>query len=165
MTVVETDAARRRLAPVTRVLLGVGVVAVLGCLAVANVAVQATWRAVADGVRWEQRPEGLVAATVEPGTAGARAGLLPGDVLLDVDGEPVESHADLRVLLRGGGGRDAPLIYTVLRLRESQAYRVTVERVPAVNFPVYLVLAGVGLFGLLVGASVRIRRPGHQASG
>ncbi len=164
MTVVETDAARRRLAPVTRVLLGVGVVAVLGCLAVANVAVQATWRAVADGVRWEQRPEGLVAATVEPGTAGARAGLLPGDVLLDVDGEPVESHADLRVLLRGGGGRDAPLIYTVLRLRESQAYRVTVERVPAVNLPVYLVLAGVGLFGLLVGASVRIRRPGHQAT-
>ena len=164
MTVVETDAARRRLAPVTRVLLGAGVVAVLGCLAVANVAVQATWRAVADGVRWDQRPEGLVAATVEPGTAGARAGLLPGDVLLDVDGEPVESHADLRLLLRGGADRDAPLRYTVLRLHESQAYRLTVERVPAVNLPVYLVLAGVGLFGLLVGASVRIRRPGHQAT-
>lgn len=164
MTVVETNAARRRLAPVTRVLLGAGVVAVLGCLAVANVAVQATWRAVADGVRWELRPEGLVAATVEPGTAGARAGLLPGDVLLDVDGEPVESHADLRLLLRGGADRDAPMRYTVLRLHESQAYRTTVERVPAVNFPVYLVLAGVGLFGLLVGASVRIRRPGHQAT-
>ena len=164
MTVVETDTARRRLAPLTGVLLGAGVVAVLGCLALANVAVQATWRAVADGVRWEQRPEGLVAETVEPGTAGARAGLFPGDILLDVDGEPVESHADLRVLLRVGADRDAPLRYTVLRLGESRAYRVTVERVPAVNLPIYLALAGVGLFGLLVGASVRIRRPGHQAT-
>ena len=164
MTVVERDAARRRFGTVARVLLGVGVVAVLGCLAVANVAVQVTWRAVDDGVRWEERPEGLAAAAVEPGAAGARAGLAPGDILLDVDEQAVATHADLRALLRVGSDRDAPLRYTVLRLRESQAYRVAVERVPAVNLPVYLALAGVGLFGLLVGAAVRIRRPGHQAT-
>ena len=163
MKVAEHDTARRRFGTVTRVLLGVGVVAVLGCLAVANIAVQATWRAVEDGVRWEERPEGLVAGAVEPDTAGARAGLERGDVLLSIDEQPIETHAELRALLRVGVER-GPLRYTVLRLRESQAYEVPVERVPAVNLPVYFVLAGVGLFGLLVGAAVRIRQPGRQAT-
>ena len=159
----EHKAARRHRGRLTRVVLGVGVVAVLGWLAVANIAVQTTWRAVEDGVRWEERPEGLVAAAVAAGAAGARAGLEPGDVLLAIDGEPVETYSDMRGHLRAGAD-SPPLRYHVLRLRESRLREVAVERVPVVNLPVYFVLAGVGLFGLLVGAAVRIRRPGHQAT-
>ena len=163
MTVAEHDAARRHRGRLTRVLLGVGVVAVLGSLAVANIAVQTTWRAVEDGVYWAERPEGLVAEGFATDSPGARAGVRPGDVLLAVDDEPVEKHADLRALLRADDD-GAPLRYTVLRFGDAPLHEISVERVPAVNLPVYYVLAGVGLFGLLVGAAVRIRRPGNQAT-
>ena len=163
MTLAGDEAARRHRARLTRVLLGVGVVAVLGCLAVANIVVQSTWRAVEDGVRWEERPEGLVAGEILPAGAGARAGLRPGDLLLTVDAQPIGTHADLRAVLRAGED-GAPLRYEVLRLQEARLHGVSVERVPAVNLPVYFVLAGVGLFGLLVGAAVRIQRPGNPAT-
>lgn len=163
MTVAEHDAARRHRGRLTRVLLGVGVVGVLGSLAIANIAVQTTWRAVDDGVHWTERPEGLVAEGLSTDGPGARGGLRPGDVLLAIDGEPVESHAGLRALLRADDDR-APMRYTVLRFGDARLHEVSVAPVPAVHLPVYYLLAGVGLFGLLVGAAVRIRRPGNQAT-
>ena len=42
-----------------------------------------------DGVRWVERSQGIVADQVEPGGPAARAGILPGDRLLAVDGRPV----------------------------------------------------------------------------
>ena len=155
--------ARRYRGGWSRALLAVGVVAVLVFLAVANAVVQANWTEVEDGVLWLEGTAGLVAADLAPDSAAARAGLEAGDVLLAIDGRPVDTRAEVLGFLHAGveGTR---LDYTVLRVRERQVYELTLEPVPGVNLPVYFVLAGIGLFGLLVGAAVRVRRPDHQAT-
>ena len=76
-------------------LLAVGVVAVLLCLAAANVVVRANWNEVEDGALWIERSQGLVAEAVAPETAAAIAGLLRGDVLLAIDGEAVSTREDV----------------------------------------------------------------------
>ena len=155
--------ARRYRGGWSRALLAVGVVAVLVFLAVANAVVQANWTEVEDGVLWLEGTAGLVAADLAPDSAAARAGLEAGDVLLAIDGRPVDTRAEVLGFLHAGveGTR---LDYTVLRVRERQVYELSLEPVPGVNLPVYFVLAGIGLFGLLVGAAVRVRRPDHQAT-
>ena len=152
----------RRRADWGRALLAVGVVAVLLCLAFANV-LRANWNEVEDGVLWVERPEGLVADTVSPGSAAARAGIEPWDVLLAVDGQPIESRADLLDVLhasRDGARRD----YTFLHLGRRELRQLTLALVPEGEPPVYLVLVAVGIFALLIGASVRVRRPDNQAT-
>jgi serine protease Do len=37
------------------------------------------------------RPEGALVASVQPGGPAARAGIEPGDVILDLNGRPVQS--------------------------------------------------------------------------
>ena len=152
----------RRRADWGRALLAVGVVAVLLCLAFANV-LRSNWNEVEDGVLWVERPEGLVADTVSPGSAAARAGIEPWDVLLAVDGQPIESRADLLDVLhasRDGARRD----YTFLHLGRRELRQLTLALVPEGEPPVYLVLVAVGIFALLIGASVRVRRPDNQAT-
>ena len=147
----------------SRALLAVGVVSVLVCLAVANAVVRANWSEVEDGVLWVERAQGLVAEDVAPRSAGARAGIEPGDVLLAVDAQPVETQADVLAVLHAGveGTR---VDYSVLRARDQELHELTLQRMPASELGVYFVLAGVGLFALLVGAAVRVRRPDHQAT-
>ena len=147
----------------SRALLAVGVVAVLVFLAVANAVVQANWNEVEDGVLWLEGADGLVAADLALDSAAARAGLETGDVLLAIGGRPVDTRADVLGFLHAGieGTR---LDYTVLRVRERQVYALSLAPLPGANLPFYFVLAGVGLFGLLVGAAVRVRRPDHQAT-
>ena len=55
------------------------------------------------------------------------------------------------------------LSYTLLRLGTRQALEVSLAPAPRGN-SMYFVLAAVGLFTLLVGASVRLRRPRDQAT-
>ena len=146
-----------------RALLAVAVVAVLVCLAIANAVVHANWSEVEDGVLWLERVDGVVAEDVASGSAADVAGIEAGDVLLAINDDPIESHADvLRFLHAGAEG--TRLDYTVLRASDQQLHTLALERIPTVTLPVYLVLAAVGLFGLLVGAAVRVRRPGHQAT-
>ena len=144
-------------------LLAVGVVAVLLCLAAANVVVRANWNEVEDGALWIERSQGLVAEAVAPETAAAIAGLLRGDVLLAIDGEAVSTRED--VLDRLHASEEATqLSYTVLRLGTQEIRELTLQPAPSSALPVYFVLVGVGVFALLVGASVRVRRPSHQAT-
>ena len=144
-------------------LLAVGVVAALLCLAAANVVVRANWSEVEDGVLWIEESEGLVARDVAPDTAAAVAGLLRGDVLLAIDGEAVETRED--VLDRLHASEDGiQLSYTVLRLGTQEVRELTLQPAPSSALPVYFVLVAVGVFALLIGASVRVRRPGHQAT-
>jgi len=145
------------------VALPVGVVAVLLCLAAANL-VRRSWTEIEDGVLWSARADGqLVALEVAQGSPGARAGLAPGDLLQLVDGQPVNQPVDVERALHGATRGEA-LVYTVVRPSARAAVTVTLDTIPTGNLSLYYVLAGVGIFTLLVGASVRLRRPGDQAT-
>jgi PAS domain S-box-containing protein len=143
--------------------LAVATVAVLLCLGVANIVLRASWHEVEDGVLWAQQPEGVVAAEVAAGSAGAVAGLRPGDVLLAIDGVPIDTPAQVVEALHGGnvGTR---LTYTVLRFGAREVRRLALQPVPHGNRALYFVLAAVAIFTLLVGLSVRLRRPADQAT-
>jgi len=140
----------------------VAVVAVLAALGLANISMRLGAHDVEDGVLWGERDEAVVALEVASGSAGAEAGIQPGDVLLAVNGSPIDSPAD--VVEYQHEGRDGTrLEYTLVRLGTRQALNVTLAplRTPRA---MYFVLASVGLFTLLVGGFVRLRRPSDQAT-
>jgi two-component system, NtrC family, sensor kinase len=139
------------------------VVVVLLALGIANIASKAHWEAFEDGVLWVLRTEGVVAAEIAPRTAAVEAGLSAGDILLAVDGRPVDTPADVAAALeRGQAG--TRLRYTVLRLGTQEVFEVSLAPIPRGHLPLYYVLASVGLFALMVGGWVRLRRPADQAT-
>jgi serine protease Do len=73
---------------------------------------------------WSGRAAGLLVVGLAPDGPAARAGLLVGDVLLDVAGEPVESPAALRDALTARAGRTR--LY-LLRAGSVAAVDVTLE--------------------------------------
>jgi PAS domain S-box-containing protein len=138
------------------------VVAVLLVLGIANVVIRARWHAVEDGVLWGGRAEGVTALEVAAGSPAVSAGIRPGDILLAVNGEPVEEPADVLAFhQRGQGGTN--LRYTLIRLGAEQVLVVSLAELGSTS-SMYFVLAVVGLFTLLVGGSVRLRRPRDQAT-
>ncbi|MBI2834694.1 MAG: PAS domain-containing protein [Acidobacteria bacterium] len=141
----------------------VAIVATLFCFGTANVALRATWHEVEDGVLWVSRPQGVVAAEIASGTAADASGLREGDVLLAIDGRPVESPGDVVEALHGGheGSR---LNYTVLRFGNREVRQLSLQPIPQGNRALYYVFAAVAAFTLLVGLSVRLRRPSDQAT-
>jgi two-component system NtrC family sensor kinase len=140
------------------------IVASLLLLAGLNIHQRWTWRELEDGVLWKVGPGGdIVAAEVAQGTAGARAGLARGDVLLMIDGQIVERIEDVVSQLHAARDGDR-LRYTILRMQARQQAEIEVAPVPSSPLGLYLSLAAVGIFSLLVGASVRLRRPDHQAT-
>src|SRR3954462_5461164 len=145
-----------------RSLFAVAVVIVLVILGIANVAMYSRWHEVEDGVLWSARAEGVTASDVVAGSAAATAGIERGDVLLAVNGAPVMSPADV-VEYQHRSHEGTRLAYTLLRLRTRQGLEVSL--LPGTRGgSVYFVLAAVGLFTLMVGASVRLRRPRDQAT-
>jgi PAS domain S-box-containing protein len=155
--------ANARRATWLRLLAQAAVVAVLLCLAVANIAVRATWSELEDGVLWRERGEGLAASAVAEDSPAAQAGVTQGDVLIAVNGQPVQTRTDLVDIFHGARRGDR-LEYTVLRLQSQQMLTVAVAPIPSGSGALYYALAAVGIFSLLVGASVRLRRPDHQAT-
>ena len=146
-----------------RTALPIGVALLLFTLGLANIAQRATSTDVEDGVLWVERSVGVVAAEVAPGTPASRAGLLPGDVLLAISGQAVESRDAALALLATGepGTRHA---YTVLRLGSREVVEIALAPIPRGAGVLYFVLAAVGIFSLLVGATVRTRRPDDRAT-
>jgi two-component system NtrC family sensor kinase len=153
---------QRRLLAWGRSLFALAVVAVHLVLGVANIAMRAQWHQVEDGVLWKAYPEGVRAAEVSAGSPAAAAGVARGDVLVAVNGSPVERPSDV-IALEHAGVAGTRLSYTLVRLGSQQALEVTLAPSPH-GSPMYFVLAAVGLFTLLVGASVRLRRPDDQAT-
>src|SRR5439155_11613179 len=140
----------------------VAVVLVLIALGSANIQMRARWHEVEDGVLWSERAEGVIATEIAAGSAAARAGVQRGDVLIAVNGSPVQSAADV-IEYEHRGAPGTRLTYTLLRLGARQAVDVSLVPAPQ-GSPMYFVLAAVGLFTLFVGASVRLRRPRDQAT-
>ena len=157
----EPTLARRGAAPLWRV----GVVVVLLALGVANIAMRARWHEVEDGVLWGARAEGVTAAR---GRAGL--GRRP---------RPASQRGDVLLAVNGVAGRDAGRRRRVPapRPRRARGWRTRLSasaiaagarrrrwRRRRGRGSMYFVLAAVGLFTLLVGASVRLRRPRDQAT-
>jgi two-component system, NtrC family, sensor kinase len=140
----------------------VAVTLVLIGLGLANIATRARFSQVEDGVFWDARAEGVTAVEVAAESAAARAGIARGDVLLAVNGQPVYTRADVNAFQRQADA-GTRLSYTVIHLGTRQAVNVTLAAVTP-SRSMYYVLAAVGLFTLLVGASVRLRRPRDQAT-
>ena len=138
-------------------------VAVLFCLGVLNIADRATWKEVEDGVLWGARPEGVVAIEIARDSPAARVDLRAGDVLLAINGQPVDAPSQVRAVLHNRS-ESTWLTYTVARRGAPQLLTVTLARIPQGNRTLYFILAAIGLFTLLVGASVRLRRPLDQAT-
>src|SRR5918994_1691685 len=138
------------------------VVTLLG-LGAANVALRASWNEVEDGVLWTAGPQGVTAAEVAGGAPAFRAGVRQGDLLLAINGAAVASPADvLHVLHQGNAG--TRLNYTVLRLGSHQVMQIELAPISRSNNALYYILAIIGMFSLVVGAAVRLRRPSDQAT-
>jgi two-component system, NtrC family, sensor kinase len=134
------------------------VVSGLLCLGAANIAARATWSEVEDGVLWRAHEAGVVAAEVAPGTPAASVGIQRGDVLLAIDDRPVQDVADVLTILHDSR-QDRTLRYTTLRLGTREVIDVRLAPVPIGPGALYFVLAAVGIFTLLIGGAVRLRRP------
>ncbi|MEI6668138.1 MAG: ATP-binding protein [Acidobacteriota bacterium] len=138
-------------------------VAALLALGAANVVARATWHEVEDGVLWMPRPQGVTASDLAEGSAASHAGIRVGDVLVAIDGVSVDGPSDVvGVAHRAKPG--ALVTYTLLRLGTREMLQVRLAPVPQGNSVLYYVLAALGVFTLLVGAAVRLRRPGNQSS-
>jgi two-component system, NtrC family, sensor kinase len=139
------------------------VAGVMLCLGAANIASRASWNELEDGVLWVARSEGVTAAEVAAGTAADAAGLRAGDLLLAIDGRPIEAPAAVVSVLHAAQPQQT-LRYAVLRLGEQSLVEINLRPVPQGNRPLYFILASVGMFTLLVGTSVRLRRPRDAAT-
>jgi two-component system, NtrC family, sensor kinase len=143
-------------------LVGFALVGALLVLAAANIALRATWHPIEDGVLWAAGPEGVFAKEIAPGTPAA-ALLKPGDLLQAIDGRPVDRVEDVYGVL-DSARRGTSLRYTLLRLSSREIVDVRLQPVPLGNLPLYFILAAVGIFSILIGLSVRVRRPADPAT-
>jgi signal transduction histidine kinase len=132
-------------------------------LAAVNISAKAGWNEVEDGVLWRLDPEGVRAEEIAPGTPAARAGVRPGDLLLTIDGQPVEHLEDVAARLRRGREGEA-VRYEVGRFGSGEVIDFQLARMPQGNRGLYYVLAAVGMFALAVGTIVRVRRTGNVAT-
>jgi PAS domain S-box-containing protein len=141
-------------------------VAVTICLlgfGLANVVTRALSHEVEDGVLWVERSAGVVAAEVATPSAADRAGVRPGDILLAIDGQPIEERTQV-LAVQQRAEPDERHVYTLLRLGSREVAQVQLAPLPDGAGILYYLLAAVGVFTLLVGAAVRARRPSDQAT-
>jgi len=139
------------------------IVAALLCLAALNIVQRVSWSEVEDGVLWTSSGDEVAASEIAKGTAAERAGLQRGDVLLQIGDREIRRVDDVSDVLHTTPS-GTTLRYVVRRDEARQLATVEVAPVPSGPLGLYLALAAVGVFSLLVGASVRLRRPDHQAT-
>jgi two-component system, NtrC family, sensor kinase len=145
-----------------RVVAQLAVVAALVVLGVLNISVTG-WTEMEDGVFWASNGSDVVANVVAENSPASRAGIKPGDVLLRIDTKLVQHPDDVVESLHAStpGSR---LEYVIARQGDSQLLILPVAGIPSGTHWLYLALASVGLFSLLVGTGVRLRRPENQAT-
>jgi len=124
-----------------------------------------------DGIDWTQTDEGIVAQSVEPNSAGARADILAGDKLIAIskdEGETrdeIVSAADIQIYLEEAG-TDGKLTYLIERPSFPESSRFyfadvyNLQTKPRWRLPV-LYLNFVGIVYLLVGFFVLFKQGGR----
>ena len=154
----------RPLRPLLSVALPVAVAVVLVCLALVNIASVRTWRGEPeDGVLWALEGTNVVAQEVARGSAGERAGVLPRDVLVIIDGQEIKTPRDVELSAARAGDRRV-LGYVVTRQSAEQPISLALQSMPLTQFGLYYSLAVVGILSIIIGAAVRLRRPTDQAT-
>ncbi|HEY7817758.1 MAG TPA: PAS domain S-box protein, partial [Vicinamibacteria bacterium] len=136
---------------------------VLLACAVLNLTRKSRFELLDDGVFWEESEGRVRARRLDPDGPAARAGLAPGDVLVLIGDAPVNVASDVRRILDASQDGEV-LEYQVLREDAQQALALAVAPLPEGNVPVYYFLAAVGVFSLLVGTFVYVRRRGEAAT-
>jgi two-component system, NtrC family, sensor kinase len=156
--------AARQIRPFIRVALPVAIAAVLVVLAIINIAVVKTWHGEPeDGVLWQVRGANVYAADLAPGGAGEAAGIRVNDWLTRIDGQDIASVEDVIARLHAAeDGRT--LTYQILREQSPQLVTVRLRPMPLAKSGLYFSLALVGILSIVVGASVRLRRPNDSAT-
>ena len=139
------------------------VVAALLCLAAANIRTRAAWTELEDGVLWVPEGETVVAREVFEDSPAAAAGIRRGDVLETINNRPIDTRRDVEDALHAAKPGDA-LTYRVARLDDAKVLEIPLGPVPAGSTTHYFILTAVGIFTLLVGAGVRMRRLENQAT-
>ena len=129
---------------------------VIVAVGVLNLRDRASWQDPSDGVFWVESESGLKAAEVEPRSPGTLAGIVPGDVLLSMDGLAIANlgqYAEVlynrgpRALIRyglmsGNEPREAPVELAARRfLRAEDGFRILLA---------FLYL-GIGLYVIIRG--------------
>lgn len=153
----------RPLNPLVRVVVPVAVAAGLIALALINLVVVKNWQdraAVDDGVLWGAD---LRALEVSAGSTAGEAGLRRGDVLQAIGNDVVYTPEDVATKLQNVAPGQV-VTYTIQRDSADTLLTIQLSRAPGPQFVLYYLLAAVGIFGLLVGASVRLRRPTDPAT-
>src|SRR5436190_17298085 len=141
----------------------VAVALALAALGTYNIFLKATWTLMDDGVLWTHGPEGVVAARVAAGGPAEQAGIRVGDIVLALDGDEVLTSRQMEEhLARRPAG--AHLVYELLRADERRPVEVTVKPLSQGNVSLFYYLSLVGVFCLLVGTIVMLRRPPDRAA-
>ena len=149
-----------------RPLAGWGLFALVGvllCFGALNIAVRATSHKLEDGVLWEARPEGVTAADVAARSGAMAAGIRPGDVLVAIDGAPIETVEEVQRALASATRSDPLVVHGAAPGRAADAQRRGRARAWRQSDALFHWRA-IGIFTLLVGASVRLRRPHDPAT-
>ena len=94
-----------------RSLFALVVVGMLLALGVANIAQRAQLHQVEDGVLWADRAEGVTAVEVAGASPAASAGIQRGDVILAINGAPIERRAEVEEYQRRGSRGDTPFVH------------------------------------------------------
>jgi PAS domain S-box-containing protein len=131
-------------------------------LGIANIVAQVRFHHVEDGALWGLRSGGVTALEIAAGSPADEVGIERGDVLVAVNGAPVLTPADV-IEHQHRGQAGTRLAYTLVRIDSRRVLELSLAPVTS-RSSMYFVLAGVGLFTLLVGTSVRLRRPRDHAT-
>ena len=90
-----------------------------------GVSIQPVSAAVAEAFELDA-PNGALVGYVEPNSPAAEAGLATGDVVVAVDGQPVEEMGDLRLMI-ASAGPNTTVDLTVVRDGQEQSLSVTLD--------------------------------------
>jgi two-component system, NtrC family, sensor kinase len=151
--------------PLLRVALPVAVAAVLVVLAAINIVLVKVWSPdLEDGVLWRREGVNVVAAEIIPRSAAANAGLRRGDVLLQIDGQEITTERQVVDVFHRAASSGTHPVYVVERAGAEVPLQVPLTPMPSVRTSLYYSLALVGMLAVIVGASVRLRRPADPAT-
>ena len=161
----------RPLKPLLRVALPVAVAVVFVCLAIINIAIVKTYTPeLEDGVRWKRDAPvagdvpALVAVEIAPDSPGARAGIQPGDVVLFINDRDVHTPLDVVAATSHRADGLEAVTYTIRRAGSQSVVALRLEAPAPAPHGLYYSLALVGILSIVVGASVRLRRPADPAT-